>query len=271
MNLILAILKLSVGVLSGSAALLADGFNSAGDIIATVVAFAGYRYARKPPDDDHHFGHRNAENVAGLVVGGMLLATGIFIAIQGGLALIARRSEAPDRMALWAACFTIVVKELLYRYTLRVGREISSHSLLASARDHRADVIVAFTVFAGIFAARLSVPWLDPATAMLVGLYITYFACEPIKVNIAILMDQAPEGLREEIAELVLRESSVLAVDQVRVHPLGAEFIVDMEISVSGALSLSDSHEIAHEVADKVCASFAHVEEVKVHVNPAAN
>ena len=269
MNIILAILKLTVGVVAGSAALLADGFNSAGDIIATLVAFAGYSYARKPPDEDHHFGHRNAENVAGLVIGGMLLATGIFIAIQGVVALIEGQSEAPGKMALWAACFTIVVKELLYRYTVRVGRELSSHSLLASARDHRADVFVGGTVFAGILSARLSLPWLDPATAILVGLYIAWFACEPIQVNIAILMDQAPEGLRDKIAELVRHEPSVLAVENIRVHPLGAEFIVDLEISVSGELSLADSHEIAHAVADKVCASFAHVEEVKVHVNPA--
>ena len=82
-------------------------------------------------------------------------------------------------------------------------------------------------------------------------------------------MDQAPEGLRDKIAELVRHEPSVLAVENIRVHPLGAEFIVDLEISVSGELSLADSHEIAHAVADKVCASFAHVEEVKVHVNPA--
>lgn len=269
MNIILAFLKFTIGVAAGSAALVADGFNSAGDIIATVVAFVGYTYARKPPDDDHHFGHQNAENVAGLMVGGMLLATGLFIAIQGGLALMSGKTEAPQRYALWVACVTIVVKELLYRYTVRVGREIASHSLLASARDHRADVFVGMTVFAGILSARLSLAWLDPAAAILVGLYIAWFAAEPIQTNIAILMDQAPKGMRRKIADLVLNEAQVRAVDNVRVHPLGAEFIVDLEISVSGELSLADSHEIAHAVADKVCENFAHVEEVKVHVNPA--
>ena len=210
-NVALTALKLTVGFMAASEALTADGFNSAGDIFATAIGLAGFLYSQKPPDEDHHFGHGNAENVAGLIIGCVLLATGTFILLRGVLALFEGRTEPPGEMALYAALVTMAAKECLYRYAVRVGRAFNSPSLLASARDHRADVVLSLTVAAGILFARLGTPSLDPIAAALVGVYVAYLAIEPIKTNIATLMDQAPVKVRSQVETTVMEaETSCL-------------------------------------------------------------
>lgn len=268
-NIALAALKLTVGFLAASEALTADGFNSAGDILATAIGFAGFMYALKPPDDDHHYGHGNAESVAGLVIGAMLLATGAFIFLHGMMAVFEGRRDPPGEMALYAALATMAIKETLYRYTERIGRRFNSPSLLASARDHRADVVLSLTVAAGIFFARIGSPILDPIAAGLVGIYVAWLAIEPIRSNFATLMDQAPPGMRAAVRETAMSDPDVLAVEQIRVHPLGSYYMVDFEICVDGTLTVLVSHEIAHRVAEAVRSAVDHVQSVNVHVNPA--
>lgn len=268
LNVALALSKLVVGFLAGSEALIADGFNSAGDVFATGIGLAGFLYASKPADDDHHFGHGNAENVAGLVIGGVLLATGAFIFLRGILAVFEGRTEPPAQLALWVAGATAVIKEGLYRYATHVGRATNSPSLLASARDHRADVMVALTVFAGVLAARTGMPTLDPLAATLVGGYVAYLSIEPIRSNIATLMDQAPPELRERVRDLVSEDADVISVERVRIHPLGSYYMVDLDVVVSGSFTLEAAHDIAHRVADRIRNGIEHVRDAKVHVSP---
>lgn len=264
----LAVLKFVVGWIAASAALTADGFNSAGDIFATAVGVVGYTYAKKPPDEDHHYGHGNAESVAGLIIGSVLAGTGVLICLEGILALIAAGNGAPDQPALWVAGFTVIVKEALYRYASRIGRRLNSASLLASARDHRGDVLVGLTVFAGVLGARLGMPMLDPIAAICVGIYIAWFAVEPIRTNVGVLMDQAPPTMRNAIRRVVVANAEVRDVDTIRVHPIGAQFMIDLEIYLDDNLSLREAHEVAHRVSDSVAAEVPNVQDVNVHVNP---
>ncbi len=268
-NVILMITKFVIGWIAASAALTADGFNSAGDIFATTIAFGAYVYAKRPPDAEHNYGHGNAESVAGVVIGAMLLATGIFIFIQGLMPLLGGKSEPPGLLAAYAAVFTVIVKELLYRYAVRVGRRLNSPTLLASARDHRADVFVGLTVLAGVFGARFAVPWLDPLAAVLVGLYIAWMAFEPLMHNVNVLMDRAPDGMADRIHDLILERDDVFSVDEIRVHPVGSYYNVDFKICVDGEHSLREADRIAHLVEDEVKQGIDHVRSVAVHVNPA--
>lgn len=268
-NLGLAIAKLGVGTWAGSAALVADGFNSAGDVLATTIGLIGYRYAQRPADDTHPFGHGNAESVAALIIGGTLLATGVFISIDGFRALVDGPRAAPDALAVVVAIATAGVKEVLARYTIRVGTHLNSPSMLASAADHRADVVIAITVAVGIVAARSGWTWLDPLAAVLVGLWIVRLAVPPVVSSFDVLMDAAPPGVDAAVREVALRHPEVRRVDRARVHSLGAYYVVDLEISVEASLSLHAAHFIAHDVEEQVLANVAHVREVRIHVNPA--
>lgn len=268
-NVGLTVLKLVVGVGAGSDALLADAFNSAGDILATAIGAVGYRLAQSPADEDHHYGHGNAESVAGLIIGAMLFGTGLFIALDGGVALWRDEAKVPAMAAAWAALGTVFVKEALYRYTRRVGEALNAPSLLASARDHRGDVLASSAVFLGVLGARAGLPWLDPLAAVLIGVTIMGLAVKPLRENFGVLMDESSPELAQAIAEVARKDPDVLGVDKVGVHTLGAYHVIDLEISVDGALRLTDAHTIAHRVADRVRDEVEHVREVKVHVNPA--
>jgi cation diffusion facilitator family transporter len=267
-NALLMVAKFVVGWMAGSAALTADGFNSAGDVVATAAVFASFLYARKPPDEDHNYGHGNAESVAGLLVGGLLFATGLFIFIEGSMAFLEPRELAPGTLALWVAAATMLIKELLYRFTVQVGRELNSPSLLASARDHRADVLVGMTVFAGILGARSGWLWLDPLAAVLVGLYIAWMAIEPVLDNMHILMDRAPPGMSEPIIAVIEEDVDVCCCEQLRIHPIGSYFNIDADICVDGDLPLREADDIAHRVEDAIKERIDHVRTVTVHVSP---
>lgn len=267
-NLALALAKFTLGTLAGSAALVADGFNSAGDIVATLIGWAGYHVAQRPPDENHHYGHGKFESAAGLIIGGLLLATGIFVTIEGVRNLLSGPRPPPELLALWVALGTAVVKEALYQYVSRVGRRLNAPSLLASARDHRADVFIAVTVLAGIVGARVGWTWLDPAAAGVIGLYIAWMAWEPIRSNLGVLMDEAPQELMEAVREQAATVEPVRRVDLIRIHPHGSHYYVDLEISVDGSLSLREAHDVAHAVEERLVSTLEHVRDVTVHVNP---
>ena len=267
-NVGLAVAKLVVGVIAGSQALVADGYNSAGDVVATAIAAGAYRFAMQPADDNHPYGHGNAESVAGLVIGVLLFATGGYITLSGAVALAQGVTEPPGFWALPVAAATIVVKELLYRYTIAVGRRLNSPSLKASARDHRADVASALAVLLGVAGARMGLPWLDPVAAMLIGVWIAWMAMEPIRENLGVLMDESDPAQAERIRLLAREVDEVREVSDVRVHPMGSYVVVDLEIFVDGSLSLFEAHELAHAVEEHVKTREEHVVDVTVHVNP---
>lgn len=268
-NFGLAVLKFTVGSLAHSKALIADAFNSAGDVLATFVAWLAFRYGRKPPDDDHHYGHANAEALAGLLIGGMLCATGAFICINGVLALIEDHERVePGGLALWAAAFTAIVKELLYRVSMRVGKRENSPTLLASARDHRADVVSSLVALVGIWIARSGWPQVDFVAAVLIGLYIFWLGFEPVRSNTAILMHEAPPDLARRAAEIASGVEGVTEVGSVRVLPTGGLYRMDMTLRVHGALTVTAAHEIAHRAEAAILEQVKLVTEVHLHVEP---
>ena len=270
-NVALALLKFVVGSIAGSRALIADAFNSAGDVVATGIAWVAFRYGLKPPDEDHHYGHQNAEALAGLVLGAMLCATGVFICIEGVLGIVqAEAPTIPGAAAMWAAGVTAAVKLVLYRVSLRVGRRTNSPTLLASARDHGADVLSGTVALVGIFIARNGFPELDAIAGIVIGVYIFYLSFEPLKSNTDILMHAAPPELAERARAAASRIADIHGVNQVRVQPIGGHYRMDMSVAVDGSLSVDSAHDLAHEVEDAVREQLDGVIEVHVHVEPAA-
>ena len=268
-NIALAILKFSVGLVAGSRALLADAFNSAGDVVATLVAWVAFRIGRAPADEDHHYGHDNAEALAGLLVGGMLCATGAFICIEGVLAWFeAPRQKPPEMLALWAALITAVVKEALYRASIRVGRATHSPTLMASARDHRADVLTSLVAAAGVVLARYGYPAFDDAAGGVIGIYIFFLGIAPIRSNLRIIMAGASPELAERAGALAALATGVDDVRRVQVLPMGGKLQIDLTIAVDGAMTVTDGHDVAHRAEDAVRAGMPRVTEVRVHVEP---
>ena len=270
-NIGLALLKFTVGALANSRALTADAFNSAGDVVATFVAWMAFRYGLKPPDEDHHYGHQNAEVLAGLVLAGMLAATGVFICIDGVLGIVDRKGpETPGLLAIWAAGITAVVKLVLYRISMREGLKTNSPTLLASARDHRADVVSGLVALVGIWIARNGYPEFDAIAGILIGLYIFYLSFEPLRSNTDILMNAAPPELADRARRIAAGVDDIRGVNQVRVQPIGGRYRMDISVAVDGELTVHAAHILAHATEDELCVKMPEIIEVHVHVEPAA-
>lgn len=265
-------MKFTVGTVAGSKALTADAFNSAGDVVATFVAWIAFRYGLKPADKDHHYGHQNAEALAGLLLGGMLCATGAFVCIDGVLS-IARLTapEPPKTLAIWAAGLTALVKAVLYHFSMKVGKRTNSPTLLASARDHGADVISGLVALVGIWVATHGFPRFDAIAGALIGVYIFYLGFEPVRSNTAILMHQSPPELAEEAIRVASNVEGIIEVRQARVQPLGGTYRMDMIVLVDGELSVEAAHKIAHAAENEILKRITNVTEVHMHVEPAVS
>lgn len=269
-NIALVVLKFVVGNLAHSRALIADGYNSAGDVLTTFVAWLAFRYGRTPADADHPYGHGNAEALAGLLIGAMLVATGAFITIEGVSAAIdgTRELLVPGRLALWAAGITIVVKAALWAISIRVGRRHNSPTLLASAADHRADVITGSVALLGIALARSGLPWFDAASGIAIGIYIARLGGQPLRQNLDILMHREPPGFAARVEKLAAAVPEVRGVYDVRVQPLGGDYRVDLVLMVDGTATVHHGHEVANAVERRILDAERRVFEVVVHVEP---
>jgi cation diffusion facilitator family transporter len=269
-NVLLAALKLGVGALAGSRALLADGVHSTSDVAMNVGAWIGWRWSSKPRDRDHHYGHGNGEALTAVAIGVIVVAAGIGLLWT---ALRGHSSVGPDALGVAAVSVEVVSMGLKYglaRVTARRGRELGSPILVALSRDNAADVLTSALVMFAIIGAIFGLSWLEPFAAAAVGLIIVWHGLRSAREGIGVLMDRAPDhALTAQIAEIAGGVGGVCSVDDVRVHPLGNHLRVDLEIGVDGTISVAQGHGIAHAVERAVTEACAGVGEVAVHVNPA--
>ena len=170
--LCLAALKLSIGYWTNSEALSADGLNNSTDIIASLAVLIGLRISRKPPDRDHRYGHFRAETVSALVASFIMFAVGLQVLYQAAASFGAQHETSQGSVAAWTALFSAAAIYMVYRYNARLAKQINSQAMMAAAQDNRSDALVSVGAFIGIFAAQWGLPWLDPLTALIVGVII---------------------------------------------------------------------------------------------------
>jgi cation diffusion facilitator family transporter len=268
-NLGLAGAKLGMGFLATSPALVADGWHSLSDVAMNALAWTGYRFSQAPPDEDHHYGHGNWEAVAGLVVGLIVIAAGAGIAAGVFLSEEGSTDPAHGALALAVGIGSGLAKLLLARTTARVGTRLNSPSLIAVSRDNLSDAMTGSLVPVAIGASLLGVAWAERVCALVIAAVVFWMGAKSAKEGLDILMDRADPRSRAAIQATAQAVQGVRGVQSVRIHPLGSELRVDMEISVDGSLSVAEGHRIAHAVETAVVEAHDHVHHVHVHVNPA--
>jgi cation diffusion facilitator family transporter len=252
-----------------SQSLVADGFNSMLDVVAGTISLVGYRVASKPADEDHHYGHANAETLAALIIGLLIIATGGIIVRDAIVALWHGSSETPSLWTLWVAGGVIVTKLALYIYSRGVADRERSHVVSATATDHAADVIATSGVIVGLVGAQLGFPALDPIAAFWVAAVILYHAFRIVRDNIFVLLGGAPsDDVIKGITTTLRGVPGVLGLHRTKVRTAGQRLVVDTEILVPGTLSVEDAHQISNDAADHVLAQHPQVAEVIVHVEP---
>ena len=275
-NILLAVLKCTVGILGASPALLADGINSTSDVAYGVVVSIFVRLSAKPADHEHPYGHDQLESVAAVVVGAFVITTAIAI-FWHTVATVHELLTAPAEeggtgsLALWVALSVVLVKFGLTAWTYGISRRVHNSAVLALAQDHRNDIFASSAAAVGILFARLGHPWVDPLAGAVVSLIILHTGVEILRSATADLMDTVPgRELEREIRASLEDVVGLLAIEEVHAHRFGPWLVANLTIGVDGGISVRDGHRIATEVEQRLLSQVEFMRRVYVHYHPVA-
>jgi len=275
-NLLLAVVKGTVGWLAGSKALMADAANNASDVASSVAVLFGLKAAKRPPDEDHPYGHGKAESIAAIIVSVLLLVVGFEIGLTSVKTILGGVTAPPELYALIVVIVSVVVKELLFQYNYRLGKKLASPALVASAWDHRSDVLASLAVLVGVggaalgeYTGQLWMYYLDPAAGLFVAVLILRMGYRLIAEAVHSTMDHVlHKEDTEELKAVVQRVKGVITVDDLRAREHGHYVIVDVKISVNPKITVLEGHDIGKSVKYELMKTFSHVSDVLIHVNP---
>ena len=268
-NALLMVLKLAAGHYGHSEAVFADGVESACDFIGIALTIIALKMGRKPFDEDHPYGHGKVESLSAVFVSVIIVVTGLWILYESVSTVAAGVYEAPKLMAVLAAGATILIKETLYRYSVRVGGALGSPALLAIAKDHRKDAVTSIATLVGVGCAYLGVRVMDPIAAGLTSFFIFHIGYQTFKVSAHELMDGQPEtGQVADIAALAAGVAGVDRVHEIRARRSGQFLIVDLKLDMDPEMTVKHSHEIATQVKERIFEHFSNVGDVMIHINP---
>lgn len=266
-NVVLVVVKGTIGLIGGSSVLVADAVHSMSDLVSDIVALFGLRAAAKPPDEDHPYGHGRFETLGTIVLAVVLLGVALGIAWDAWGRFDA--PAEPEMITLWAAAISIVVKEVLFHITVRVGRRHNSPLVLANAWHHRSDALSSVAALSGIAGARMGFPILDPAAAVVVAALIAKMASDILRGAIREITDATLQReMLEDLSAGIGRLPGVVNLHELRARRMGSRILVDLHVEVDGSTTVSDGHQVAERVRQFVFEANPEISEVLVHIDP---
>ncbi len=268
-NVFLLFMKGLVGLLTGSQAMIADAFNSAGDIFSSIMTFLGNRIASKPSDEDHHLGHGKAEYIYSLLISIAMgfMALQVFGSSLQSLLEGKRYSFTPWLVVVCLA--TIVIKLLLYLYTHALNKKYKNLLLEANSKDHRNDCVLTFLNLIACLFSFAGLFFVDGLVGMIFAGWILLSAIKIFKESYDVLMDRAlDEEEREKVISLVTSHKEVRGIQHFNATPVGYQYQISFTIYVDGTLSTFESHEIANHLEKEIGKTFPEIYLTVIHVNP---
>jgi len=271
-NAIFALAKILGGVFGHAYVLIADGIESGLDIAGSFVIWSGLKVAARPPDASHPYGHGKAEPIAAAIVAAGVLAAAVGLAIESiREILVPHHAPAPFTLVILVA--VIVIKETLFRYVKRIGRNVESTAVQTDAWHHRSDALTSAAAFIGICVALIGGRGWESADD-----WAALFACAVIAANgvrllrpaLYEIMDTAPPNIITSISSVAMTVPGVVEIEKCRARKMGLDFYVDLHVGVDGKISVHQGHEIAHRVKSAIQESDSRIADVLVHIEPAA-
>jgi cation diffusion facilitator family transporter len=263
--------KLGAALASGSLALLSEAAHSALDAGATALTFIAVRIASRPPDEDHPYGHGKAENLSALVETLALLGLSLYIAVRAVLHLQTGSSDVEATWYAFGVMILSIVVDANRSFILgKIAKEERSPALKANALNFRADLLTSAVVLVGLVLVRLGYPVVDAIASLAIAGYVAFMSIRLGRTSIDALMDRAPEGSMERIAEVAGLVKGVGEVRRVRVRQAGGEPQADVVIALSRRMPLETAHELTESV-ERVIRRLEPGADVMVHVEPLAD
>ena len=275
-NLALLTFKFVAGVLGHSSAMMADAVHSLSDFFTDLIVLLFVKVSARPQDESHDYGHGKFETLATLFIGLALVGAAIGIIVSGSVKfahwLDGQTLEVPGKLALWAALISILVKEVLYRYTAAKGKRLNSSAMVANAWHHRSDALSSIGAAIGIGGAiLLGERWavLDPLASIVVGGMLMKVAWELLKGSFGELTDQSLSADEErEIEAIITSFDGVSEPHNLRTRHIGNRIAIESHVRMDGNLSLNTVHEQATAIERKLKERFGPETLVTIHMEP---
>lgn len=250
---VLVVLKLAVGVITGSIAIISEAAHSSIDLVATILTFFAVRIGGKPADKRHHFGHGKIESVTALIETGLLMATSFLVVYEAVRKIITGSHIFEITWYSFAVmALSIIIDFLRSRALGRVAKETGSQAMQADALNFQSDMYSSLVVIIGLILARFGWPIADALASIAVSIMIAIAAWRLARQTIDVLIDAAPEGVEEEIIKIVKTVPEVIDIQKIRVRPAGNLVFVDMTIHVSRRYTLDQIQQIKEKVSQEI-------------------
>lgn len=276
-NVTLLIFKFVAGIISNSAAMIADAVHSLSDFITDVVVIVFVKISSKPQDKSHDYGHGKFETLATLIIGIALLFIGLMILYNGASATyrciwLGEELHRPGMIAFWAAIFSIILKEAVYQYTVFKGRNLNSQAVIANAWHHRSDAFSSIGTAVGIGGAIfLGDKWvvLDPIAAIVVSVFIINVSLKIIIKSINELLEKSlPDEIENEIIKVAESFDMVKDVHDLRTRRIGNNIAIEMHLLMDGDLSLQCTHNTTELIESELRKKYGEHTHIAIHVEP---
>lgn len=276
-NFLLLIFKFVAGWLGNSSAMIADAVHSLSDFITDVIVLLFIHISSKPKDKGHDYGHGKFETLATSIIGIVLMCVGIGLFWESSNKIVGfyfkgEELESPRMIALIAALVSILIKELLYRVTLVVGKKENSQALIANAWHHRSDAFSSIGTALGIGGAiLLGDQWriLDPLAAVIVSIFIVRVSLKLVIPAINDLLEQSlPAEVENEIISIIEETPEVRNPHNLCTRRIGNDFAIEVHIRVDGNTTVMHAHEITRDIEQKLRDKFGPATHITLHVEP---
>lgn len=275
-NIILTVFKILAGILGRSTAMIADGIHSLSDLLSDIVVIVFVKISAKGRDKDHDYGHGKFETFATLIISLMLIVVAVNL-MSGGINKIRQildggEVSSPGMIALWAAVASIVLKEILYRYTIIQGKALNSPMMIANAWHHRSDAFSSVGSLLGIAGAIFlgdKFVILDPITGCVISIFILVMAVKMSVPAIKELLDVSlPDDVEEKIEATAKSVKGVVDLHELKTRREGPGIIMEGHLVLDSEISLKEAHDISKKVEESLRKEFGLETQISLHLEP---
>ena len=269
-NCFLTLFNITVGIMSGSYALVSEGAHTLSDVATSIIAYIGFKIGQKPADDEHPIGHGRAEAIGGLII--LLFLTLVAYEImQGAIERLLNPSliTTPDVYAAIMAVLGIIINFSVSEYIINIGKSIRSPVIIADGKHQKTDIFSSIAVLLSVVVSNMGYPILDPVIGLVIGILILKTAYEVGKENLNHIMGKVPSTeFINEIKRVANNTPNAEDAHNIKVDYMGSYAVVSLHVKVDGNMTVNESHKIAHIVETNLTNKIPEVKYAMVHVCP---
>ena len=268
-NILLMIIKGIVALLTGSQAMTADAFNSAGDIFSSLMTYIGNKISSKPSDEDHNLGHGKAEYIYSMLISISMILMAMFVLNDSFISLVKGKTYDFSIWLIVVCLITIIVKLFLFLYTNKVYKKYNNLLVKANSKDHFNDMIITSVNLVSCILSIYGIYFLDGVVGIIISLWIMYTSIKLFIESYNVLMDKSISvETKNEVYEIIDRHKEIKKVIHFNSTPVGYKYQISFTIYVDGNMSTFDSHDIANKLEKEIIKEIDEIYLVIIHVNP---